>query len=203
MSRLPRAVPALLTACLLLAGCSDLSATGDKGYVSGDGQVTFLDPSERGDPVELAGEGLEGEPLDLADSRGTPVVVNVWGAWCVDCRIEMPDLLEARETLGDEAAFVGINVRDNSAAQAVRFAENVGIDYPSFYSSDGRALLPFSGTIPPRAIPSTVVLDAQGRVAGSIIGRLPSALTLVDLVEDVAGAGNTGGSGAPGGAGDG
>ena len=57
--------------------------------------------------------------------------------------------------------------------------------YPSFYSPDGQALLPFQGTLSPNSIPSFVVLDDQGRVAASIIGQLPSTTTLVDVVKDV------------------
>jgi len=181
-----RAAAALLTSCLLLAGCSDLSGAGEKGYVSGDGKVRGVASEERGEPVDYAGQDLDGEPLALADSRGQVTVINVWGSWCVDCRVEMPDLLEAAERTEGVATFVGINTRDHDTAPAQAFARNVGMSFPSFYSPDGKALLPFAGTIPPRAIPSTVVLDEEGRVAGTIIGRLPSALTLVDLVEDVA-----------------
>ena len=47
-------------------------------------------------------------------------------------------------------------------------------------------MLAFSGTLTPNSIPSFVVLDAEGRVAASIIGELPSKLTLTDLVEGVA-----------------
>ena len=58
--------------------------------------------------------------------------------------------------------------------------------YPSVYSPDGKALLPFAGTLTPNSIPSFVVLDRDGRVAASIIGELPSRRTLVDLAQDVA-----------------
>ncbi len=50
----------------------------------------------------------------------------------------------------------------------------------------GKALLAFQGTLSPYTVPAFLVLDSEGRVAASIIGRLPSTLTLVQLVEDVA-----------------
>ncbi len=59
--------------------------------------------------------------------------------------------------------------------------------YPSFFDPSGLTLLAFHGTLNPSAIPSTVVLDAQGRVAASILGEVPSRRTLVQLVEDVQG----------------
>ncbi|WP_240181670.1 TlpA disulfide reductase family protein [Nocardioides sp. 616] len=186
MLRTSRVVLVPLLACLLLlAGCSSLSGTGDKGYITADGQVTTIPPEERGEPVELTGEDLDGRPLDLADFRGRVTVLNVWGSWCNQCRTEMPDLVAAAAETEETAHFVGINIRDSSTAQAKGFVRTWGITYPSFYSPDGRALLPFNKTIPPRATPSTVVLDAEGRVAASIIGVLPSKLTLTDVVEDV------------------
>ena len=60
-----------------------------------------------------------------------------------------------------------------------------GVTYPSFWSPDGEALLAFPGVLGLRTIPAFAILDAQGRVAGSIIGRLPSQQTLVDLTEGV------------------
>jgi len=178
---------AALAACLLvLTGCSSLSGTGEKGYITGDGRVSTVAADDRGDPVELSGEDLDGEPLDLADTRGTVTVVNVWGSWCPPCRAEMPELVEAAEETSGVASFVGINIREPSAAQAQAFMRKVGAEFPSFSSPDGKALLAFSGTLGPRSIPSTVVLDAEGRVAASIIGAIPSKLTLTDLVEEVA-----------------
>ena len=59
---------------------------------------------------------------------------------------------------------------------------------PRFYDPSGRILLAFRDTLPPNAIPSTVVVDEQGRIAASIVGEVPSRKTLLDLVEDVKGA---------------
>ena len=78
-----------VAACLLaLTACTELESAGDKGFVSGTGGVAQLAVDEREDPVELTGEGLDGETLDLADLRGKPVVVVVWGSWCAPCRTE-------------------------------------------------------------------------------------------------------------------
>lgn len=182
-----RAAAVLAAVLLLLTGCSGLEGTEGKGYVTADGVVRMVDAGERKEPVELSGTDLDGDPIDLADFRGSVTVVNVWGAWCAQCRVEMPDLVEAAERTEGIAEFVGINIRDASPSQAKSFNRNFGVTYPSFYSPDGKALLPFHDTIPPNAIPSTVVLDAEGRVAAAIIGVLPSAGTLVGVIEDVSG----------------
>lgn len=172
---------------VLFSGCSTLDGTGDKGYVTGEGQVVQHAVDQRDQPVELVAEDLEGAEIDLTDFRGTPVVVVVWGAWCPPCRAEVPDVVAAAEELGDRAQFVGINLRDTSQETAQAFVRNNDIPYPSVYSPDGKAMLAFEGVLTPRSIPSFVVLDAEGRVAASIPGELPSRTTLVGLVEDVAG----------------
>jgi thiol-disulfide isomerase/thioredoxin len=171
----------------VVAGCSDLSGTGEKGYITGEGQITTVPAAERGEPVELQGEDLAGDPLSLADLRGEATVVNVWWSACPPCRTEMPHLVGAAEQLGDEANFVGINIRDASVDQAKGFIRTFDVPYPSFYDPGGEALLAFAGTLSPRSIPSTVVLDADGRIAATVIGELPSQQTLTDLVEDVSG----------------
>jgi thiol-disulfide isomerase/thioredoxin len=148
--------------------------------------VRQLEPADRGEPVSLTGESLDGGELSLADFRGKPVVAVVWGSWCAPCRSEAPDVVAAAEELGSDAQFVGINIRDGSQAQAESFVRRFELPYPSYYSPDGEALLAFSGTLTPNAIPSTVVLDREGRVAASIIGELPSTTTLVEIVEEVA-----------------
>lgn len=171
---------------LLLTGCSSLQGTGDKGFYTGDGGVDVVKAVDRGDPVELTGTDLDGNPIDLADYRGKPVVITVWGSWCGPCRAEAPDVVATANELGDSAQFVGINLRDPSTTASLAFVRNFDVPYPSVFSPDGKAMLQFQGTLGPNSIPSFVVLDAEGRVAASILGTLPSQQTLVDLVSDVA-----------------
>ena len=188
---------AALGCLLLLTGCSSLQGTGDKGFYTGDGGVNVVKAVDRGDPVELTGTDLDGNPIDLADYRGKPVVITVWGSWCGPCRAEAPDVVATANELGDRAQFVGINLRDPSTTSSKAFVRNFDVPYPSVFSPDGKAMLQFQGTLGPNSIPSFVVLDAEGRVAASILGTLPSQQTLVDLVSDVAAEstdGATGGS---------
>jgi thiol-disulfide isomerase/thioredoxin len=190
-------VVALLAGCLLaLTGCSGLQSSGDKGFVSADGKVEQVAAADRGDPVTLEGKDLDGKPLSVADYRGKPVVVVVWGSWCAPCRAEAPDVVAAAKELDGTAQFVGLNIRDGSADQAKGFVRTFGVPYPSFYSPDGKAMLAFSGSLPPQAIPSFAVLDDEGRVAAVIPGELPSKTTLVELTQDVAdeAAGSSGGN---------
>jgi len=110
------------------------------------------------------------------------VVLNVWASWCAPCRAEAPVLQSLWEEFGDAGvSFIGLNTRD-SPATAVSFEKAYGITYPSVVDSDGRLQLRFSGIAPPQAIPTTLVIDREGKVAGRILGRA-SESTLRGLIE--------------------
>jgi thiol-disulfide isomerase/thioredoxin len=156
--------------------------------VPGDGSVVQIDDGERGDAVDISGSSLQGEAVDLGELRGRVVVLNVWGSWCNPCRKEAPVLVEAAKQLGDKAAFVGLFARANSRADALAFEREYGISYPTVDDS-GESLLKLGRYAPP-SVPSTVVLDEEGRVAALFSGEVPSTTTLVNLVEDVAAEGD-------------
>jgi len=177
---------ALGLACLLaLAGCSnDVGSSGNQGYVAGKGIITSVKAADRKQPGAVSGRTLDGEQVSLADFRGKVVVVNVWGSWCGPCRAEAPMLAQAsRELAGKGVVFLGIDSRDPSKDAAKAFVRRFDIPYPSLYDQQGATLLAFHGTLTPNSVPSTVVVDPQGRVAGSVLGNL-SRTTLDDLVED-------------------
>ncbi|MGI8523720.1 MAG: TlpA family protein disulfide reductase [Nocardioides sp.] len=183
--RIARTLVGATALVLTLSGCSSLQGTGDKGFVTGDGTIRRVAAADRGSPVSLDGTDLKGKRLSLDSTRGKPVVVQVWGSWCTPCRAEAPMLVTAHRKLGKTADFVGVDIRDSGSAQPSEFVRHFGVDWPSYFSPDGQALLAFKGTLTPNTIPAIVVLDAQGRMAASVVGSLPSSLTLVELVSDV------------------
>jgi thiol-disulfide isomerase/thioredoxin len=180
-----RLVVAAAGLLLTLTGCSSLQGTGDTGFVSGDGTIRQIDPADRGAAISLDGKDLDGKPLSLSALRGKPTVVTVWGSWCTACRLDSPLLVAAQKQLGSAANFVGIDSRDPGTAQAKAYNAKFHITWPSFYSKGGEALLAFPGVLTPNSVPTTVILDRQGRPAATIAGAIPSTLTLVDLVRQV------------------
>nr|WP_209895767.1 TlpA disulfide reductase family protein [Brachybacterium fresconis] len=172
---------------LLLAACgADTSGRYESGYVSGDGVTTEIAPAERDEPLEFSGETFDGEDFSSADHRGELLVVNVWYASCPPCRKEAPDLQAIHEEYADQGvSFVGINVRD-SAGPAKAFEESYGITYPSLPDQDAEIMYELRGQVAPNAVPSTLVLDREGRVAARISGGIdPSTLrSMIDKVLD-------------------
>ena len=172
----------------LLAGCAGAgtgggSAVANPGYVSGDGTVTQWEPANRGEPVELAGPTYQGESVDVASWRGDVVVVNFWYAACPPCRVEAPELAALAADYADSGVRVlGVNSTDDAGA-ALAFERTFDIRYPSIDDAQGRGVSAMQGAVPLRAVPTTVVLDAEGRIAARVLGRAEGS-TLRALVDD-------------------
>ncbi len=186
---LPAAVALTLT--VALAGCSTSSADegtrsgSETGYVGGD-QLTVFPPAQRKPAPTVSGTELGSDKtISSADYSGTVLVINVWGSWCPPCRAEADDLNQASRRTEKTAQFLGINNRDYNQAAPESFVRTHGIGYPSIYDPSGTQLVKFAGTVAPSSIPSTLVIDQQGRVAVRILGPIDQT-TLVGLIGDVA-----------------
>lgn len=181
-----------LALVLGLTGCASNDALAEqansadnKNYIAGDGSVTEYAPESRSQPVKLTGTFYDGTVVDSEDFKGQVTVLNVWYAACAPCRVEAPDLqalYEKHQPSGVQ--FIGVNIRDEQAT-AEAFERTFGITYPSIDDTDGSVLLAMSDYVPAQAVPSTLVLDRQGRVAGRIIG-LAEKSTLDALITDAA-----------------
>ena len=187
MRSLPRLTAvAAAVGLLAVAGCSDVSSTNndfDPGV--NKGRIVVIDPEDREGPIEAEGESVDGGDLTLADYRGQVVVLNIWWSGCGPCRREMPLLVDVVGDLGDDVALVGVNIREASADNARSFLRGLDVDFPSFYDPGSEVLLEFDGRVSPYAVPSTAVLDRQGRLAVLVTGEVDGPSTFSDLVGDV------------------
>ncbi|RLQ81080.1 TlpA family protein disulfide reductase [Mycetocola zhadangensis] len=191
MRRRMPAVAAMIATALLLTGCSSdplaeqYKEGSNKGYIAGDGSVTEIAESERGESISFAGIADTGEEVSSEDFAGDVLVVNFWYAACAPCRAEAPLLQELSvEYEGQNAQFIGVNVYDQ-ADTAQSFNDTYGITYPSIMDvQDGAVKLAFTGSVPPKAVPTTLVLDKEGRVAARILGQVKEASILGTLIRD-------------------
>jgi thiol-disulfide isomerase/thioredoxin len=177
---------------LLLAGCSSTGGGGSggadqQGYVGSGGALTRIAPDQRSAGPTVSGIKLGDDKttVSTADYPGKVLVLNVWGSWCSPCRQEAAGLQAASVATKADAQFIGLNTRDASPAAPEAFLRTQGVTYPSIFDPSGQSLLQLAGQVPPSAIPSTLVLDRQGRVAIRVLGQVSEA-TLVDMVGEVA-----------------
>ncbi|MEI5527291.1 TlpA disulfide reductase family protein [Streptomyces brasiliscabiei] len=167
-------------AALLSAGAAALALTlsacagggiegggGQTGFITGSDGIATVKKGDRDTAPDLSGKTIDGEQLDLSSFKGKIIVLNVWGSWCAPCRAEAPNLVKVSEDLADQGVqFVGINTRDTSTRPAVAFEERYEVKYPSLYDPTGKLLLRFEkGSLNPQLIPSTLVVDREGKLA--------------------------------------
>jgi thiol-disulfide isomerase/thioredoxin len=181
-----------LAATLILVSCARTGTdeqsqnAGQVGYPTVPRNLTRISPDQRQVLPTISGPALgSNQTISTQEYRGKVVVINVWGSWCPPCRKEAPDLQAASVETKDVAQFVGITSKDYDPAPAEAFVRSFKITYPSIYDPTGKVLLAFAGELPPSAIPSTMIIDREGRLAVRVLSEV-SKITLVDMINDVA-----------------
>ncbi|MET3369073.1 TlpA disulfide reductase family protein [Arthrobacter sp. M2012083] len=171
-----------LSACAQEDSLAKQAKAGDnKNYVAGDGSVTEFAKADRSAPVALKGTLFNGQTVKPEDLLGKVTVLNFWFAACAPCRIEAPQLEALHLDFKDQGVqFFGVNLRDEQAT-AEAFDKTFNITYPSFNDKDGAVLLSVSGIVPPGAVPTTLVLDKEGKVASRVLGEIEKS-TLKALI---------------------
>jgi thiol-disulfide isomerase/thioredoxin len=164
-------------AALTLSACGSGGTSGGSGntnFITGADGIATVHKGDRKPAPDLSGRTIDGKQLDVASYKGKVVVLNVWGSWCSPCRAEAPNLVKvAKETAGKGVQFIGINTRDTSTQPAIAFEKQYGVPYPSLYDPTGKLMLRFKkGTLNPQAVPSTLVLDREGRIAARSLAAL-------------------------------
>ncbi|CCK28291.1 redoxin [Streptomyces davaonensis JCM 4913] len=176
-SRAPLTLAGAVVTTLLLSACTSggkSGGSGGTGFVMGEDGIATVKKAERDTAPELSGATVDGKQLDVSAYDGKVVVLNVWGSWCAPCRAEAPGFEKVSQDLkADGVQFVGINTRDTSTKNALAFEEEQGVTYPSLYDPTGKLMLRFEkGTLNPQAIPSTLVLDRDGKIAARSLAPL-------------------------------
>lgn len=191
--RIVTVVVTAVIAATALAGCSSsndkLSQQYGNGttqnYISGDGAVTEVAADKRTDPISFDVESMTGERLSSKALKGKVVVVNFWYASCPPCRAEAKYLGKVADNYStDQVQFIGVNVRDEQGT-AEAFERTFGTDYPTVLDQKtGTMQLAMSGQVAPNAVPATIVLDKEGRVAARVLGAIDGPGILNTLISD-------------------
>jgi peroxiredoxin len=169
------------------AGCDADKDAVERGtqytFVSPGGKTEFLYPADQRKPVpNLSGSSLADatKTISLSDYPGKVVVLNIWGSWCAPCRNEAPELQQVfNQTKADGVQFLGVDIKDERSS-AQDFVSNNDIDYPSLYDFPARSLLSLGG-IPRAAVPTTMILDRQHRVAAVYTQQLLAGQLLPEV----------------------
>jgi peroxiredoxin len=124
--------------------------------------------------LALSFPDADGRPQPLSRYAGKVVVLNFWATWCAPCREEIPDFVRLQSELGGRGLqFVGIAADSPEKVQA--FAAEFGVNYPLLIGGYGAIELSRSLGNRIGALPFTVIVDRDGRVAHVQLGVLKPA----------------------------
>jgi thiol-disulfide isomerase/thioredoxin len=116
---------------------------------------------------EVAFTDTEGKPASLADLKGKPVIVNVWATWCDPCVREMPSLEQLQRNLDGRLVVAAISEDRGGAKVVDPFVEKMGLTKLHVFLDPKSNV---SHAFELRGLPTSIILDAQGRVAGRVEG---------------------------------
>jgi peroxiredoxin len=121
-------------------------------------------------------QSLSGRNVTLSRLRGKPVVLNFWATWCPPCRSEMPDLQLIQEKVGQNIHIIGITQKEPEEDVHAFLQEN-GYSWTFLHDGSGDV----AATYGVRAYPTTVVINAEGRITGVHVGmmELPQMVELI------------------------
>lgn len=181
---------ALLAGALVLSGCAtghsavDVNNGGEFRFVAGTPAGSVIPVPKRATAPTFSGTLLDGSRFSSTSLHGTVAVVNFWGSWCPPCRVETPEFQQVySEDSARGVTFLGVDVKDDQQL-AKAYLTSHGITYPSLYDPRGEVALAFRD-YPANAIPSTIVLDREGRVAAVYTAQVDKA-DLTKVVDAVA-----------------
>ena len=121
---------------------------------------------ETEEPVDFTLQQLGGEEVSLSDYRGQWVVVNYWATWCTPCLKEIPDLSELHKERSD-LTVLGLAFEDLDDSDFFEFLEDFDVSYPILKVDVYQPPEPFGA---PRVLPTTIILDHQGRAVKAFLG---------------------------------
>jgi len=122
---------------------------------------------------------LDGRTIKLSSLKGKVVLIDFWATWCGPCVYEIPGFIKLYDKYNERGLeIIGLSV-DRDRKAVVDFAEKRGVNYPIAFA-DGEIQENYGGI---RAIPVTVFVDREGRIAKSVVGARDEAFFENEIIK--------------------
>lgn len=110
---------------------------------------------------------LSGKRVSFSDFRGKVVILDFWATWCAPCRVEIPHFVELQKQYGDKGlTVIGVSLDEQGPEIVKKFVKQLGVSYPIVIGNE-KVAEAYGGII---AIPTTFVIDRQGRIVSQHMG---------------------------------
>ena len=144
-------------------------------------KVKIIDVAARNTVPELSAVSYAGDPLSFRSD--SIIVLNFWASWCAPCRQETPLFVAIAKDFPD-VKFIGLT-NDDTIGAALSFAEKFGITYEI---GDGNSYMTELANVQPiYGLPTTLIIDRNGRIAAKVIGGITDAefrKALTDVIQE-------------------
>ena len=150
---------------------SPQSQAADSGQAAESGEAAESAEPELVAAPDFTVYDKEGNPVQLYDYTGKPLVLNFWASWCGPCQMEMPHFEDKYQELGEEVQFLMVNMTDGSREtvdSASAFIEQQGYTFPVLYDTDSDAALTYGAY----SLPTTYFIDADGYAVARATGAI-------------------------------
>lgn len=159
----------LLGATTFVSGCgrtqtARADAAGAKQDTEPQEPIRFVKNPDAAPPFQL--NDLNGLPVSLAEAKGKVVLLNFWATWCGPCRAEIPDLVDLQKRYADKLEIIALATEEDDPGQVRSFVQHSGINYRVAMASDD-VVRAYGGVA---ALPTSFIIDAQGRVVQKHVG---------------------------------
>jgi cytochrome c biogenesis protein CcmG, thiol:disulfide interchange protein DsbE len=141
-------------------------------------QEAGVKPVQDRNPVaDLTMPELNGGSWRLSDHRGQVVLINYWAGWCAPCRQETPGLIDlAREYRYKGLSIVGVSMDEGGKRAVQSFLSEFHVPYPVLMPDLATPAAPAID-----ALPTTVLVDRNGRAAKSYVGAVRESVFRADV----------------------
>lgn len=123
-------------------------------------------------------EGISGEKVRLSNYRGKVIILDFWDTWCNPCRVEIPSFVKLQEEWGNKGLqIIGIAFAKQGINAVKTFAQKYKINYPIGICDEQT----FNSYGPIKGIPTTFVIDKEGRIYKKYIGYRHEEIFIEDI----------------------